>query len=175
MARTDFIALYKYVGYPTYDYVLQSTPYASTLSDIVLKFEGPKPGSQIKFRILPNTSVYSSGTLYVGYSFADMFNHASDASGTYTSGVWKEFALNSDQLSVFANNSQVFVSLSVYENISFYTSGVYAPHITIPDSATIKYWNGNEWAVGTIKYYNGNAWVNGVAKIWDGTKWVNTQ
>ena len=171
MATVNFNSLYKYVSYPTFDFVLQSTPYTSPLSDFAVTFPGPQSGSPVKFRILPASSGWFSATLYVGTNSNNMWDNDLAATGTYTAGSWKEFTLTAGQLSVLANNSSSFIYLSVYEDPPFYTTGANAPHLVVPDKGSIRVNVGGTWKLG-IPYVNiGGAWKQGAAYVNIGGAW----
>ena len=165
MATANFTALYKYIDYPTFAFQLQIPPYPTTLENIGFQFTGPQTGSPIIFRILPAATGSFSATLYVGTDSNNMYNNELAASGSYTSGTWKEFTLSAGQLSVLANNNLSFIHLGVYESVPFYTSGANAPHLVVPDPGSIRV-NASGWKLG-IPYVNvsGVGWRQGTSYI----------
>lgn len=169
MAKVDFTSLYQWVGYPTYNWILQSPPYVSPMAGIAYAFSGPLTGGPITFRVLPATTTGNiTMTLNIGTSFSDMYNTFKDFTVSLTAGTWAEFELSSAQQAIVNSNSVFYIYLSHYSDPSFYTTGANAAHLIIPDPTSI------DINIPSVGWKSGEPWVNVPGVGWKkGKAWVN--
>lgn len=172
MATVNPGQLYKYIGYPTFAYQLQSSPWPDPLVNPVFVFSGPLSAAPFKFRVRASATITSSTSINIGTSLSNMWEHSLGLGVvSYASGTWYEYTLTEDQANVLSTASSIFLEISGYDNPSFYTSGANIPSIitTEPNSARIKV--GGAWKSGIPYIKVGGVWKRGEMYIKQGGIW----